>query len=132
MRGWRNTVGSLIEICWLKNNYGWPQFTGICVNNRGIRFNRMQDFKQYYFNSIQSHNHILLKLNSLALSSYAQMTLEQRAGAAWGQRRDTLRSRRGDAGVCEKPIPPENNLIRNIGFWSTKSGAGKQFLERDC
>ena len=25
--------------------------------------------------------------------------------------------------VCEKNTPPENNIIRNIGFWSTKSGA---------
>ena len=46
-RGWRNTVGSLIETSWLKRNYYGPQFTGICAKSRGVRFHRIRDFKQY-------------------------------------------------------------------------------------
>ena len=34
MRDRRNTVGNLIEICWLKENYHGAQFTGICVKQR--------------------------------------------------------------------------------------------------
>ena len=52
IRGWRNTVGNLIEICWLKKAYHGPQFTGTCVNNRGVRFRRIRDCKQYYVNTI--------------------------------------------------------------------------------
>ena len=33
LRGWRNTVGSLIEICWLKRAHHRPQFTGTCVKH---------------------------------------------------------------------------------------------------
>ena len=33
-----------------------------------------------------------------------------------------------DTGVCEKDASPENNTPRKIGFRSTKSGAGEQFL----
>ena len=50
-RGWRNTVGNLIDIFWLNKTYHGPQFTGICVKRRGVRFHRIRDFKQYYFNS---------------------------------------------------------------------------------
>ena len=52
VRGWQNTVGNLIELFWLKNKYYGPQFTGACVQNSGLRFHRIRDFKQYYFNSI--------------------------------------------------------------------------------
>ena len=56
-RGWRNTVGNLIEIVWFgkeqeKENYHGPQSTGVRVNTRGGRFHRFRDFKQYWFNSI--------------------------------------------------------------------------------
>ena len=34
--------------------------------------------------------------------------------------------------VCEINTPPENNAIRNIGFRSKTSGAGWQFLLKDC
>ena len=48
LRGWRNTVGSLIET-------SWPQITGLnllvfCANNRGVQFHRIRDVKQYQFN----------------------------------------------------------------------------------
>ena len=36
LRGWRNTVGSLIEIVWLKKTVHGPQCTGICVNHIGV------------------------------------------------------------------------------------------------
>ena len=49
MRGWRNTVGSLMELFWLKKAYHGPQFAGICVKNRGVRFHRIRDVKEYYF-----------------------------------------------------------------------------------
>ena len=35
-------------------------------------------------------------------------------------------------GVCEENTPRENNTMRNIGLRSTESGAGEQFLLRDC
>ena len=57
LRGWRNTVGNLIEIFWLKNAYDGPQFTGTCVKHRGVRFHRIRDFKQYYFNGIPPTPH---------------------------------------------------------------------------
>ena len=40
--GWRNPVGSLIEIAWLKIQHSGPQFTGICLKNRGVRFRRIR------------------------------------------------------------------------------------------
>ena len=58
VRGWRNTVGNLIELFWLKQTYHGPQFTCICVKNRWVRFHRIRDFKQYYFNSIPPTSHI--------------------------------------------------------------------------
>ena len=39
-----------------KNNYRL-QFTGIWIKNRGVRFHRIRDFKQYYFNSIPPTSH---------------------------------------------------------------------------
>ena len=59
LRGWRNTVRNFIESCWLKNACHGPQFTGICVTQRGGWFHRIRDFKQYYFNSMPpiSHRH---------------------------------------------------------------------------
>ena len=52
LRGWRNTVGNLIDLLWLKEAYHGPQFTGTGVNNRGGRFHRIRDFKHDYFKSI--------------------------------------------------------------------------------
>ena len=52
LRGWRNTVGNLFEIVWLKQNYHEPQLTGVRMKQRGVRFHRTRDFKQYNFNSI--------------------------------------------------------------------------------
>ena len=52
LRGWRNTIGNLIEFFWLKKQHRGPQFTGICVKDRGVRFHRFRDLKQYDFNSI--------------------------------------------------------------------------------
>ena len=46
LRGWRNSVGSLVEICWLKEAHHGPQFTGTRVNNRGVRLHRIRDFEQ--------------------------------------------------------------------------------------
>ena len=37
--------------------YHRPQFSGICVENRGVRFHRTRDFKQYHFNSIPPTSH---------------------------------------------------------------------------
>ena len=52
-RGWRNTVGNLIEIVWLEKAVHGPQLTGgMCVKNRRVRLHRIQGFKQYCFNSI--------------------------------------------------------------------------------
>ena len=44
LRGWQNTVGSLIELFWLKKNNHGPQFIGICAKNRGVRFHRIRGF----------------------------------------------------------------------------------------
>ena len=60
LRGWRNTVGNLIEICWgSKKAYRRPCVIGICVKNRGVRFHRIRDFKQYYFSSTPPISHLL-------------------------------------------------------------------------
>ena len=58
MRGWRNTVGNLIEIVWFTEAYHGPQSTGIPVNNRGLRLHRIRDFKLYNFNSIPPTSHM--------------------------------------------------------------------------
>ena len=50
VRGWRDTVGN-IELVQLKKTYHRLQVTGTCVNNQGVRFHRIRDLKQYYFNS---------------------------------------------------------------------------------
>ena len=60
VRGWWNTVGNVIEIIWLKQTYHGLEFTGICVNNRRVRFHRIRDFKQYCFNSIPPTSHRVL------------------------------------------------------------------------
>ena len=52
LRDWRNTVGNLIEYFWTPTSYHGPQFAGVCVERRGVQFHRIQDFKQYYSNSI--------------------------------------------------------------------------------
>ena len=57
LRGWWSTVGSPVEILWLKKTYHGPQFTDICVKHRGVRFHRVRDFKQYYFNSTPPTSH---------------------------------------------------------------------------
>ena len=60
-----------LALCERLADYGWephrvvlgsknchrPQYTGICVNNRGVRFYRIRDFKQYYFNSVPPSSH---------------------------------------------------------------------------
>ena len=38
VRGWRNTVGNLIEICWLPKAYHHLHVAAICVNSRGLGF----------------------------------------------------------------------------------------------
>ena len=35
-------------------------------------------------------------------------------------------------GVCEQIIPPENNILLNIGLQSAKSGARTHFLPLGC
>ena len=57
LRGRRNTVGNLIEICWLKKAFHGPQFTGTCVKHRGVRFHRVRDVKQHYFSSVPPTSH---------------------------------------------------------------------------
>ena len=49
MRGWRNTVGNLIEFVWLKQAYRRPHAIGTGVKHRGVRFHRIRDVKQYYY-----------------------------------------------------------------------------------
>ena len=43
---------SLVDFFWLNKNRHGPQFTGICMTNRGVRFHRIRDFKQCNFNII--------------------------------------------------------------------------------
>ena len=38
MRGWRNSVGNLIELLWLRETYHGLQFTGLCMKHRGYGF----------------------------------------------------------------------------------------------
>ena len=56
-RGWRNTAGNLIELFWLKQAYHGPQFTGVRVKNRRVRFHRILDLKQYHFDSVPPTSH---------------------------------------------------------------------------
>ena len=65
MRGWRNTVGNLVDICWLEKTYG-PQFTDTCVKHRGVRFHRIRDFNKYYLNSIPPTYQLLVSLSGRA------------------------------------------------------------------
>ena len=59
LRGWRNTVGNLIEfLSDPKKTYHRPQLTGISVKSRGAWFHRTRDVKQYYFNSIPPTSHL--------------------------------------------------------------------------
>ena len=62
VRGWRNTVGNLIDMFRLEMSYRRPQFTGICVNTRTVQFHRTRGFKQYYFNSKYSAFNIILNI----------------------------------------------------------------------
>ena len=57
MRGWRNAVGNLIKLFWLKKAFQWPRCIGLCMKNRGVRFHRTRGFKQYYSNSIPPTSH---------------------------------------------------------------------------
>ena len=57
-RGWRSAVGGLMEKVWLKNNYRWPQYIGMCVQNGGGRFRRIRILKEYHINSIPPTSHI--------------------------------------------------------------------------
>ena len=60
-RGWRNTVGNLIETFWLKEACRGPQSTDIrCVKHGGVRFHRIRDFKQFHFDSVPPTSHILV------------------------------------------------------------------------
>ena len=52
IRGWWNTAGGLIEICWAKKNIRRLQIRGKCVRNRGVRFHRIRDFKQYTISTV--------------------------------------------------------------------------------
>ena len=52
-RGWRNTVGDLIELLWLnKNMLQALIYRYMRKHIGGVQFHRIQDFKEYYFNSI--------------------------------------------------------------------------------
>ena len=49
----------LVEYSWRphqvfvdQQTYRGPQFTDLCVNSTSVRFHRIRDFKQYYFNSV--------------------------------------------------------------------------------
>ena len=37
-----------------------------------------------------------------------------------------------DTGVCEKNIPPEKKTCGKVSSRNTNSGAGEQFLLKDC
>ena len=41
----------MIIIIVVITTYHGPQFTGMCVRHRGVEFQRIRDFKQYYSNS---------------------------------------------------------------------------------
>ena len=63
LRGWRNTVGNLIEFFWSKKPLaGLISLAIICVKHRGVRFHRIYKFKQYYFNSIPPTSHLSLHI----------------------------------------------------------------------
>ena len=60
MRGWRNTVGNLIEIVWLKKAFHRPRFTGMRMNNGGVRFRRSRDLERYYFDGVPPTSHYII------------------------------------------------------------------------
>ena len=85
MRGWRHTVGSLIDICWFKQTYQGAQFTGIRVKRRGVLFHRIRDLKQYLFNSIPPTSHRgtrILGWRGPAQTRLGQASLPRRAGTS--------------------------------------------------
>ena len=45
---WRNTIGQTI-VCWLRKAFHGPQFTGMCVKSRGVRFRRISRFRAALF-----------------------------------------------------------------------------------
>ena len=69
-RGWRNTVGNLVELVWLNETYHGLQCTGICANNRGVRLHRVRDFNQYYSNSPPPTSHYPVWFNMIYCYHY--------------------------------------------------------------
>ena len=56
LRGWRNTVGNLVDIVRLKQTCQRLQCTGIGMKRRGVRFHRIRGFNKCYFKSDYSAN----------------------------------------------------------------------------
>ena len=74
LRGWRNTTVANHRNCLAQTKYHGPPFTDMCVKNRGVRFHRIRDFKQYYFNSIRPTSQTLvLKLNIKLCTLYVAL-----------------------------------------------------------
>ena len=52
LSGWQNTVGNLIEISWLEKKQSPATFCWYMREKPRVRFHRIRDFEQHYFNSI--------------------------------------------------------------------------------
>ena len=59
MRGWRNTVGNLIELLWLDKPIAGLILPEHAWTTEGyiVRFHPIRNFKQHYFNSIPPTSH---------------------------------------------------------------------------
>ena len=62
LRGWRIHLKTSSRLFGSKNNYHRLHVAGICVNNRGLRFHQIWDFKQYYFNGNDFANSSMLRV----------------------------------------------------------------------
>ena len=69
-------AGRLIAIAWLEKTYHGPQLTDVLVKSRGVRFHRIRDSNQCYFNSTPPTSHFdtcdVIKVNNqyISLSLY--------------------------------------------------------------
>ena len=78
-------VGRLIEIVWLNNNCHGPRLSVVLVNNGGVQFHRVRDFKQDYFNSIPpTSQHVPADRGKVWTGGHPGQILKHEGGRTWG------------------------------------------------
>ena len=127
MRGWRKMAGSLIEICWLEKACRRPQFTGICVKNRGVWVSACVWVVGGRWLGTSSS---FCWLNESYHRPQVICICVTNRGVRFHRIRDFKHLL--PVSVKKKPAPREKNTRWSISFQSTKSGAGLQSLLWDC